>query len=92
MKREDWTKSPSVMRNSGKFVGGTMRVMGSRFLSARRVPVLSTRKPKNARGKTNLSFCSVQGPIFLFTQGEEIGVALQQIGKGVGALGMVVEV
>jgi hypothetical protein len=38
MKRDDGTNTPSVLRSSGKLVGGTMQRTGSRFLSARRVP------------------------------------------------------
>jgi hypothetical protein len=43
----DCTKTPLTLRSSGnRLVGGTMRRMGSKFLSARRVPLALARKPK----------------------------------------------
>ncbi len=38
---------------------------------------------KGARGETDYCFSGIKSPIFPFTQGEEIGVALEQLREGV---------
>ena len=94
MNRDDCTKTPSVLRSSGTFVGGTMRRTGSRFLSARRVPYVfvDEKTEEGTRGKTDHGFRGVKRPIFPFTQGEEVGIALEQFREGVRALCVIVDV
>ena len=93
MNRDDCTKTPSVFRNSGTFVGGDHTAYGVEILVGKTGTVFVDEKTEEGtRGKTDHGFRGVKRPVFPFTQGEEIGVALEQVREGVRALRVIVDV